>query len=107
MRVPPPCGTRRERGDDPGEQIRGRSVPSDLRSEDFERRRPIVPIDPLQDVAHGELLRGGGMEERGEQRAGPLGPVMLAGALPTQPAGADHGLSRDDGRVPIGGGGER
>ena len=37
----------------------------------------------------------------------PLGPVMLAGALPAQPAGADHGLSGDDGRVPIGSGGER
>lgn len=66
-----------------------------------------MPIDPLQDIAHGELLRGGGVKERGEQRAGPLGPVLLAGALPAQAAGADHCLSRDDGSVPIGGAGER
>jgi hypothetical protein len=66
-----------------------------------------VAIDPLQDVAHGEVLCGGGMQERGEQRAGTLGPVMLTTALPVQSAGADHRVGGDDGRIPIGSSGER
>ena len=61
--------------------VAGASAPG-VRGEDFEGRCPIVPIDPLEDVAHGELFGGGGVEQRGEQRAGSLGPVMLPGGCP-------------------------
>ncbi len=60
-----------------------------------------MAIDPLQDVPHGELLRRGGMEQGREQRASTFGPVMLAGALPAEPAGADHRVGRHDCRIPI------
>ena len=60
-----------------------------------------MAIDPLQDIPHGELLRGGGMDQRREQRAGAFGPVLLAAARPAQPAGPDHRVRRHDRCVPI------
>ena len=71
------------------------------------RGRRIVAINPPENVPHGNIFLGGGVEERGEQRAGTFGPVLVAGARTAQPAGTDHGVRCHHCRVPIRRGRER
>ena len=86
---------------DAREQIGGGLVVPGVSGEDLEGGSAVMTVDPAENVPHGVFSEGGGVDQRGKQRTGPLAPVVFGTPHAGRSRGTDHGVGGDDGRVPF------